>query len=404
MTTNDPAEAEQNPIPTNHCSWLNELEAELLSLRDVVLLRELRVVTPIGKHVERGGRRLLNFAGNDYLGLAQHPLLVQASVDAARQFGVGSGASRLVTGHQPIHQQVEERFAALKHAGAALLFPTGYMANLAVLSTLADKSDVILLDKLNHASLIDAAHASGAEVRVYPHLNHDKLEKLLERYQSARRRLIVTDSVFSMDGDVADLPTLCGLAEKYNAITVVDEAHGTGVLGNTGAGLCEMQHVGDKVDIVISTASKAMASLGGIVTARKVVIGTLVNKARSFIYTTGVPPTQAAVILAALELIELEPQRRERLHAIIAEVRTSLADRGYEMRIDLATPIVPLIVNSPEAAISLSNHLEKHGIYAPAIRPPTVAPNACRVRLTLRADLTDEDVTTLLNAMDAWSA
>jgi 7-keto-8-aminopelargonate synthetase-like enzyme len=423
--------------------WIDELRGDLNRLEEAHLLRRLVVVDradapePPGRLIRREGRTLVNFASNDYLGLSDHPKLKQAAIDATARMGTGAGASRLVTGHLSVHADVETRFARFKHAQAALLCPTGYLANLAVLTTLAAPGDLICLDKLCHASLIDAARASGATVRIYPHLNTTKLERLLERdgrpavrtelvqfedretgpvplaappVARTPRRFIVTDSVFSMDGDAADLPALCELAARHDAILIVDEAHGTGVLGQTGAGLCEAQGVSDRVDIVISTASKALGGLGGIITARQVVIDSLINHARSFIYTTAVPAAQAATIIAALEVVRDEPWRRRRVLELAQRVRRMLGNAKPDTHRDggadavaaglLTTPIIPLITGSPESALALSAHLADQGIHAPAIRPPTVAPSAARVRLSLRADMTDDDIEHLRRALN----
>lgn len=394
--------------------WLSSLRDQLQTLKQGDLDRSLRVVTPRGPRLLHAGRELINLAGNDYLALCGHPHLKAAVIDAANRFGVGAGASRLVTGHHEPHEQVEHRFARFKHAEQALLLPTGALANLAVLTTLAQPGDLILIDKLCHASLIDAARYSGATVRVYPHLNTDKLTRLLNRPPrtpprvppTARvpRRFIVTDSVFSMDGDTADLPTLCTLAEQHDAILIVDEAHATGLFGPTGAGLCEHQAVTQRVDIVISTASKALGGLGGIVTARAEVIQTLINTARALIYTTAVPPTQAAAIDAALDVVRDEPWRRQRVLELAQKLRTGLTTAGckFPSRTTPDTPIVPIIAGSTAAALSLSKHLYDHGMMAPAIRPPTVAPGAARVRLTVRADLEDKDIDHLIEAAAQW--
>ena len=381
----------------HHPTLDSQLAAELSQRDDAGLLRRLRPLPHAGRHVEVGGRTLLNLAGNDYLGLADHPVLKQAAAEAVGRFGVGSGASRLVTGHLAPHAECEAAFATFKHAEAALLFCTGYTANLAVLTALAGPDDLVCQDRLNHASLIDAARFSGATVRTYPHGNRVKLERLLAGASTYRRRFIVTDSVFSMDGDVADLPTLCDLADRHDATLIVDEAHGTGVLGATGAGLIEHQGVVGRVPVVVSTASKALGGLGGIVTASRPVIETLQNHARSFIYSTAPPPAQAAAITAALGVLRDEPWRRDRLAELSRRVRTSLSAAGWpHLDTDVPTPIVPLHVGDNDAALALAAHLETRGILAVAIRPPTVPPNTARVRLSLRADLTDDDVDHLL--------
>ena len=374
--------------------WLSDLQQQLAGLETHANRRHLRSVECDGPRVRVDGRWLLNLASNDYLGLHQHPRLIEAACEATRQFGVGATASRLVSGSSPLHAEVEEAFAQFKHAPAALLCPTGYMANLAAITALAGPGDLICLDKLNHASLIDASHASGATVRVYPHQQLSKLERLLQRHaqRSAAERsraFIVTDSVFSMDGDVADLPAICDLAERYDAIVIVDEAHGTGILGETGAGLAELQGVTHRVGVTISTASKAMGGLGGIITAARPVIETLINRARSFIYTTAVPPAQAAVIAAALQVIRDEPQRRQRVLTHVHRLHEML---GMAPSSPVATPIVPLIAGSSESALDLASALADAGFFAPAIRPPTVAPDTARVRLALRADLEADDI------------
>lgn len=392
--------------------FVHELRDDLDARRARSLDRHLRPIPGGGRLVQLGGRSLLNLAGNDYLALASHPALKAAAIEATQRYGTGAEASRLVTGHFELHGQVERAFTALKHGpspddAASLLLPTGYMANLAVLTTLARPGDLVCLDKLCHASLIDAARASGARVRVFPHLGYEKLERLLAKSQTQTqtpkpqtRTFIVTDSVFSMDGDVADLPVLCDLAERHDAILIVDEAHATGVLGGTGAGLCELQGAIGRVDAVISTASKALGGLGGIVTARQVVIDTLVNAARPFIYTTGVPPAQAATIGAAVRVVRDEPWRRQRVLALAAKVREALAATGWRLPpTDIATPIIPLIVGGADDALALQTRLIERGILGVAIRPPTVAPGSARVRLSLRADLEDADTDRLLQAL-----
>ncbi|MEO0514180.1 MAG: 8-amino-7-oxononanoate synthase [Planctomycetota bacterium] len=395
-------------LPHRPGAILNQrLENQLGELQSRSLRRSLRALPSAGKVVEVEGRELLNLAGNDYLALAQHPKLKVAATLAIEQFGVGSGASRLVAGHLVIHERVETKFAAFKHAEAALIFPTGYTANLAVLTSLPQAGDLICQDKLNHASLIDAAKFSPAEVRTYPHpqasADHAKLERLLrdhaERSPNAGR-WIVTDSVFSMDGDVADLPGLCDLAERYDAVVVVDEAHGTGVLGETGAGLAERQGVVGRVPITISTASKALGGLGGIVTADRVVIETLVNRGRPMIYSTAVPPSQAAAIGAGVEVIRDEPERRERLASISQSIRTRLTEAGWpHLDQSTPTPILPLVTGGVASALALQERLAAAGLLAVAIRPPTVAPGAARVRLSLRADLTDAEIESIIAAV-----
>lgn len=392
----------------------DQLDRELERLASMDRRRGLRPVEAPGRYVERDGRRLLNLASNDYLGLAGHPKLAEAVAEAARRAGTGAGASRLVVGHLDAHARLEARFAAFKHAEAALVLPTGFMANLAVLTALAGSGDLVCVDKLVHASVIDAARASSAAVRSFPHLQTDKLERTLHRHRARARgvtdpltglerparRFVVTDSVFSMDGDAADLPKLLAVCEAGDATLVADEAHATGLLGETGSGLAEAQGVAGCVPVTVSTASKALGGLGGIVTAPRVVIDTLVNRARPLIYTTGVPPTQLAAIDAALDVVRDEPERRRRLAELASWMRTELERRGWRLpEASQPTPILPLIVGESAAAIALAQRLEQRGVLGVAIRPPTVAPGAARVRLCLRADLTDGEAQAILDAV-----
>ena len=373
------------------------------------LKRDLRVCAIDGKYIHVGSKRLINLAGNDYLGLAHHPKLKQAAAQAIEDSGTGAGASRLVTGTLAAHTQAEAAFASFKHAPAALLFPTGYMANLAVLGALAGRGDLICQDRLNHASLIDAARTSGASVRTYPHLQHNKLDRLLKAHAQQspqKRRFIVSDSVFSMDGDCADLPKLCDLADNHNAVLVVDEAHATGVLGSSGAGLAEAQGVGERLyragagGISIATASKALGGLGGVVTGSQAVIDFLVNAGRPLIYTTAPPPCQAAALSAALEVIQEEPDRRERLAVLSQSIREALIEQGWPLPPSLhATPILPLITGSASSALALADRLQDNGFLALAIRPPTVGAGQSRVRLALRWDLSSDDLSKLLCAL-----
>ncbi len=409
-----PANSQHNTYHANPV--LGELSDTLHELEQHGLLRSLHVAACDGPIVRStDGREFINFTSNSYLGLNEHPKMKQAVQQAVQQYGTGSGASLLISGHGPIHEQTEHRFAQFKHAEAAVLLPSGYMANLAVLTALAGPGDLVCLDKLCHASLIDGARASGADVRTYPHLTTDKLRRLLERHATdnacglagdrrsprSPRRFIVTDSVFSMDGDCADMPALCDLAEEFDALLIVDEAHGTGILGQTGAGLCEAQGVADRVHITISTASKALGGLGGIITADKVIIDTLINLARPLIYTTAIPPAQAATILQAVELIRVEPERRQRLQDLTQRLRNGLIDQGWDIppQGEFVTPIVPLIVGSASAATTLADHLFAQGLAAPAIRPPTVAPGSARIRLSVRADMSELHIDRLIDAL-----
>ncbi len=377
--------------------WRDRLNDRLRQQREQGLFRAPR---PIPDH-------LIDLTSNDYLNLRRHPALIEAVRAAAAEQGVGAGASRLAGGTHAIHQRVEERFAQFKGAERAILTPTGYHANIAVLTALPSAGDLILADKRSHASIIDGARLATAmhavTFRTFAHNDANRAHELASRHlaQSPESTVwIVTDSVFSMDGDTADLPALAQVRDNLNgrACLITDEAHATGILGANGAGLDAQQ--GHIADIVVSTASKALGAQGGIITAGQTVAETINNFARSHIYTTAIAPAQAAAIDAALDIIEQEPQRRERLTQITRRVRNQLAEQGWPVApFDTdPTPIIPLITNESEAAIELARHLEDHGFAAPAIRPPTVAPGSARVRLSLHAGLTDDEIDRLIKA------
>jgi len=397
VRNSEPAVAEARAVVPR---WLGRVRARTEELQNAGLRRVLSGGTMARAGLDYG------FASNDYLGLARHPKLIEAVRSAAAREGVGSGASRLLRGESHLMTRLEARFAEFKCAEGALLFPTGFMANFAVLSTLPQAGDLIAIDKLAHASLIDgaryAAGVNGCCMRVYAHGDLGRLEELLTRHEQEQPecgRWIVTDSVFSMDGDVADLGGLARLRDRFGAGLILDEAHGTGVLGRTGAGLDE-EHA---ADITISTASKALGSLGGVVTAKKEVIEYLVTAARAFIYTTAPPPTQAAAIEAGLDVIADEPERRERLAGIGQALREGLRAMGWEVGTD-RTPIIPLRTGTLERTNALSEHLRNAGFYCPAIRPPTVGPGACRIRLSVRTDLNCRQVEGLMGAIRRFGA
>ncbi|MCC6680983.1 MAG: 8-amino-7-oxononanoate synthase [Phycisphaeraceae bacterium] len=389
---------------SNHpaADLFDQLQLQLDDLAARSLRRRLRCMVSHGRTVAWNSRSFINLASNDYLALSRHPHLKRAAIDAIERFGVGATASPLIVGHHQLHEQLEQRFAAFKHAEAALLFSSGFAANLAVLTSLAQRGDTILIDKLTHASLIDAARASGATVRSFHHRDYDHLATRLAKKGSGPF-FVVTDSIFSMDGDAADLPAIVELAQRHGAITIVDEAHATGLYGPHGEGLAAAQGVVERIDVSISTASKALGGLGGMVCARRTVIDTIINRGRSYIYSTAPPPAQAAVILAAMDVIRDEPQRRQRVLELATSLRDALRSTPYAPRpTSLASPIVPLVTGRPDAALDLAQHLEDRGLLAVAIRPPTVAPAAARVRLSLRADLVDEDMDLLLAAVRDW--
>jgi 8-amino-7-oxononanoate synthase len=383
----------------NKSAVLHELED--LSRRG--LRRTLRLIeSPQDAYVQADGQRLCNFGSNNYLGLANHPLIRKAVTEAVEKWGWGSGASRLVTGHMGAHQQLEQRLAAFRQTEAALVCPTGYQTNLAAIRPLVARQDVIFLDKLNHASIIDAARGSEAIVRVFGHRDYDKLERLLQRYSHAPRRLIVTDSLFSMNGDFADLPRLVELKNKYDAWLCVDEAHASGVFGTNGRGLTEHVNVEQDIDICMGTLSKAFGGIGGYIAASQDVIDWIINTAGPFIYTTAIPPAACAAAMTALDLIAEEPQRREHLLKLAEYCRNVLTSRGWNLA-DSCSQIIPVIVGENEEVLRLSEKLKAADLLVPAIRPPTVRKGHARLRISLTAAHSMQDIEKLLSALGTKS-
>ena len=383
------------PIPPNkqldhHMPSPSE---ELRKLQADGLLRGLATLdSPAGAQVTRGGKLLWNFASNDYLGLARHPEVEAAFIEGVRRFGAGAGASRLVCGSLPPHGLLERALAEAKLTEAALLFGSGFATALGVIPAIAGKADFVLLDKLSHACLVDGARLSGATLRVFPHNDVGKLARLLDtiRAKAADARiLIVTESVFSMDGDVCPLREMVGLAETYGALLLLDEAHGFGVLGETGMGLAECEHLQGRVTFQMGTLSKAAGLAGGYLAASREWIDLLVNRARSFIYSTAPPPAVAHAAITSLRLI-----RSAEGAALRARLRENISLLG-----DSPTPILPRIFGSNEAALEASAVLAEAGFLVPAIRFPTVPRGTARLRISLSAAHPRESVAALAGAL-----
>lgn len=379
---------------------------------DAAALRRRRrtVLSPCGPVQQLEGREtpLLTFCSNDYLGLAQHPALVEAVAEGARRWGVGSGASHLVSGHSQAHAAVEERAARWQEAhipeARGLLFCSGFMANMALMTALGDDQAVILADKLNHASLIDGGLLAQARMQRYPHGRLDRLEQMLQQ-SAAPIRLIVTDAVFSMDGDVADLPALLALAERYDAWLVVDDAHGVGVLGAKGHG--SLEHAGLRSERLIwmGTLGKAVGVSGAVVVAHRTLIEGMIQRARPYIYSTAMPPVLAHVLGVSMDLIEGAEGAARRMHLqhLIAALREGVGQvvarhAGWSLPAS-CTAIQPLIVGSNDDALALAGRLEDQGLWVPAIRPPTVPMGTARLRMTLSAAHTLDQVQTLTAAL-----
>ncbi len=373
---------------------------KILAIEKQGLYRRMKYwQSPQEAHARLNGRDILMLSSNSYLGLCADERLRQAACEASLRWGVGSGGSRLISGSYEIHKELEERIARFKQTESALIFNTGYMANVGVLSAIANKDWVIYSDRLNHASIIDGCKLSGARIAVYDHCDPADLERVIQKAPRAAMGLIVTDSLFSVDGDLAPLPALVDIAQRHGLLLMVDEAHATGVLGERGAGAADYFGIREGIDISVGTFSKALASEGGFVAGSGALIDYLVNTARSFIFSTALSPVTIAVSLAALGIIETEPERRICLHAHSTWLRARLRDMGFHLA-DHPTPIVSLVLGAPQTAVAFSNALLEEGIFACAIRPPTVPAGTSRLRINLMATHTKNDLSRAANAIE----
>lgn len=377
------------------------LDAALSDLRRQSLQRHLvaRGGAQRGNRIEIGGQTLANFGSNDYLGLAADPAVCAAAATAINQVGWGAGASPLVTGRGAIHAQLEAELAALEGAEAALLFPTGFAANVGAVTALAGAGDAIFSDAKNHASIIDGCRLSGAATHVYRHADADDLRRLLAAAgENFRRKLIVSDSLFSMDGDLAPLDSLAQLAAEYGAMLLVDEAHATGVFGATGRGACEAMGVEEGVHIRVGTLSKALGSSGGFVVGSQLLIDWLANRARPYIFSTAAPEATAAAALASLQIVRQQPQRREQLLATAASVRERLATAGYNVGRS-ASQIIPILLGDAARTMQAAATLRAAGCFVPGIRPPSVPAGESLLRISLTHAHQAEEIERLLEAL-----
>ncbi|HEV3071934.1 MAG TPA: 8-amino-7-oxononanoate synthase [Solirubrobacteraceae bacterium] len=367
---------------------MSEIEARLAELEQLGLHRRLRLISgPQGPRVLLDGKPVLLLCSNNYLGLADHPRVREAAAEAAMRWGVGAGASRLVSGTMTIHRRLEERLAEWEGSEACVLFGSGYLANIGVIGALAGKSDTIYSDELNHASIIDGCRLSGAQVVVYQHADSEHLQWCLRRHGGQGRRLIVTDAVFSMDGDVAPLRDIVELAQEYGARTIVDEAHATGLLGPGGRGAVAAAGLQGEVDVLVGTLSKSLGSYGAYTCTSAEMSDYLINTARSLIFSTAPGPPAIAGALAALELLQERPHRVERLHVAARALRGELAKEGFPIE-TCEMPIVPLVVGEERDALRMCAAALSRGVFAQAIRPPTVPPGTSRLRLAAMASHT----------------
>jgi 8-amino-7-oxononanoate synthase len=376
-------------------SWI---ERELAALEAKGLRRSLEPLGGAqGPVIELGGRPVVNLCSNDYLGLAADARLVEAAVAAARREGAGAGAARLVAGDLPVHGALERRLARFKKTEAALLFSSGYHANAGVLAALADREDAIFSDRLNHASIVDGCRLSLAKTHRYPHCDLTALARLLGETK-ARRKLVVTDAVFGMDGDAAPLADIAELCDRHGAMLYVDEAHATGILGPNGAGWAEAEGVTARVDALMGTLGKALGSFGAFVAGSARLADWLTSCARTFIFTTALPPAACGAALAALDVVAAEPERRLRLEALARRMKAGLSELGFGMA-RVVAPIFPVVLGEEALALEASRRLRERGYFARAIRPPTVPPGTSRLRVSLTARHTEEQVDGFLTAL-----
>lgn len=378
----------------------DQLASELQTRKQASLYRERRVLqSPQQPDVIVDGKAYLAFCSNDYLGLANHPDIVAAFKQAADEYGVGGGASHLVNGHSFHHHALEEELAAFTGRSRALLFSNGYMANLGAVNALLNKQDAVFEDRLNHASLLDAGLLSGARFQRYLHNDVNSLSQRLSK-ATARRSLVVTDGVFSMDGDIADLPAICETANDNNAWVMVDDAHGIGCLGRKGAGCAEFFDLSqEQLPVLMGTLGKAFGTSGAFVAGSEELIETLVQHARTYIYTTSMPPAVAAATRASLKLVQADLWRREHLNELIKRFRDGCEQLGLDL-MDSPTPIQPILIGDADKAMSMSEALREKGMFVTAIRPPTVPNGSARLRVTLSASHSLEHVDRLLDALD----
>lgn len=377
---------------------INQLKIELSERAAAGLQRQRRLLqSPQSAHLVADGEPLLSFASNDYLGLANHPALIAAFQLAAVEAGVGGGASHLITGHHQFHHQAEQSLADFIGLPAALLFSTGYMANMGIIAALMGRDDTIFADKLNHASLNDAALLSRATLHRYAHQNLAQLEKLLKQ-STAKRKLVVVDAVFSMDGDFAPVPELLVLCEQYDAYLLLDDAHGFGVLGKQGRGILDYFNVHSSRIIYMATLGKAAGVAGAFVGADATIIDYLIQSAKTYIYTTASPPALAAALVKSIEVMRTDAERHKHLQSLIHLFKSELKLKKWQLMPSI-TAIQPVLVGSNQEALNLSQFLLARGILVPAIRPPTVPKDTARLRVSISAAHSVEDVRQLINAL-----
>jgi len=371
---------------------LHYLSAELAALREQGLYRRLRVLDDEQRaHTSVDHRSVVNLSSNNYLGLTTHPRLRQAAAEALERFGVGTGSVRPIAGTLAIHMELEERLAVFKKTEAAVVFQSGFTANAGTVSSILTRDDAIVSDELNHASIIDGARLSRATIKVFPHRDVDAARRILEELPRSQRKLLITDGVFSMDGDLGALPGLCDLADEFGCVMMVDDAHASGVFGEQGRGTIDHFGLHGRVDVQVGTLSKAIGALGGYVAGSRALIGFLYHRARPFLFSTSHPPSVAATCLAALDVLESEPQWMRQLWDNARFFKTGLQARGFDTGVS-ESPITPVIVGDAALAMKFSDRLFEEGVFAQGIGFPTVAHGKARVRTIVTATHTHDEL------------
>jgi len=380
------------------------IDSELQKIKDAGLYRRLRRVDgDQDATLKLDGREVINLSSNNYLGIANHTALAAAAKAAIDRYGCGSGASRLISGNMALHEELEAKLAEFKGTAAALVFNSGFQANTGILSTLAGDGDVIFSDALNHASIIDGCRLSRAKTQVYRHCDLDHLKLQLKDAPSSARKLIVTETIFSMDGDEAPLDGIVELAERFDAMVMVDEAHATGIFGANGAGVVAKLGLSQRVAIQMGTLGKALGGFGAYVAGSRALRDLLINRCRSFIFTTSLPPAVMAMALAAIDLVKKEPERREALSANCRILKNGLIQLGFELGAS-ESPILPLIIGESAKCMKFSEQLLANGVFAQGIRPPTVPPGTSRLRITLMATHTAGQIERALKVFEELKA
>jgi len=376
-------------------SWIDE---ELKHIKYKDLFRTLtELQSGQSPEIIIDGKTYILLSSNSYLGLTVDPKVKKAAQEALEKYGTGSGGSRLVSGSSDLHRELEERIASFKKTESSILFSTGYLANIGTISALVGPDDTVYSDELNHASIIDACRLSKAHVEIYRHCDVEHLSNLLATNIKKTKKLIVTDTVFSMDGDLAPLPEIVEIAEKYDCMLMIDEAHATGVLGKRGSGGTEYFGIEERVPIVMGTLSKAIGSLGGYIAGSQMLIDFVRNRVRSYIFDTSLPASCLAASLAAIDIIENEPRRREYLWRLIKEFKSGLTQTGLKV-LPSYSAVIPVLIGEAQPTLDFALKLRENGVFTPAVRPPSVPPGKCRIRATLMAKHTEEHIEKALHA------